>query len=243
VIPIARACVCDDYFTVDSATGELCLKAGTMGLRDILYFGTPGTYQFRKGDYPWLARVRVIVQGAGGGSAGADADAGECIARPGGSGGGWSSSLIEVSALGTSETIVVGAGGAGGVGNNSGNSGGASSFGGFAIAPGGAGGTATMVSGTTPDAASGVVGPAGGTGDDVSGGGFSHGAIRLSGNRGLSGAGGDSRLGHGGGGRASEGGGTVTRGRGGGGGGALSYGGAVNGAEGGDGIVIVELYG
>lgn len=110
---MASACVCGEYFNV-SDTGELCLNPGTMGLRQIVRFTQPGTYQFRKSDYPWLARVRVLVQGAGGGSAGADSDTGQLIARPGAASGGYSEALVEVADLGDVETMVVGAPGAGG---------------------------------------------------------------------------------------------------------------------------------
>lgn len=235
-------CVCSDYFTV-TTDGELCLKPGTMGLQKLLVFDVKGTFQFTKADYPWLARIKVQVQGAGGGSAGANAADSEALARPGGAGGGWSMSLIEVASLGAVETIVVGAGGAGGVGNATGSGGGNSSFGGSVIAPGGDGGSASMTTGSTPDAVSGVVGPTAGTGDQVSGGGNSGGAIRLSGVKALSGAGGDSQLGQGGGARASEGGGTASRGRGAGAGGSVSFGASVDGVAGGDGLVVIELYG
>lgn len=240
---MARACACDTYFTVDTSTGELCLKPGTQGLRRVLTYGTPGTHTFRKGAYPWLARVRVIVQGAGGGSAGANAATDQCIVRPGGAGGGYAESLIEAADLGATETIVVGAGGAAGTGNAAGGAGGSSSFGGFAIAAGGDGGTAFEDSGTIPDAVSGVSGPTAGTGQIASGGGPGGGAIRLSGTEGLGGAGGDSRLGFGGLARSTEGPGTTSRGWGGGAGGAVSLGAAETGAQGGGGLVIVELYG
>ncbi|MGP3957006.1 hypothetical protein ACTWPT_13475 [Nonomuraea sp. 3N208] len=116
-------------------------------------------------------------------------------------------------------------------------------FGGFVVAPGGDGGTANETSDTGLDAVSGVPGPLAGTGQHISGGGAGHGAIRLSATQGLSGAGGESRLGHGGFARSTEGSGTAPRGRGGDAGGALSYGDSVNGEPGGNGIVIVELFG
>ncbi|WP_243740736.1 glycine-rich domain-containing protein [Streptomyces sp. 8K308] len=133
---MAQVCVCPEYFTITD-TGELCLRAGQQGLRERRIYLDVGVHQFRRSDYPWLARVRVQVQGAGGGSAGADASAGQCTARPGGAGGGYSESLIEASALGAVETVVVGEGGAAGIRNNPGGAGGSSSFGGFCTAPGG----------------------------------------------------------------------------------------------------------
>ncbi|MFI9026292.1 hypothetical protein [Streptomyces sp. NPDC053560] len=239
---MASVCVCSDYFQVND-DGELCLKPGTMGLRQVLFYKDPGTFQFEKADYPWLARVQVQVQGGGGGSAGADAASNECIVRPGAAGGGWSQALIEVAALGTVETIVVGAGGTGGSGNGGGGTGGMSSFGGFATASGGEGSTAAQSSGTLPDAVQGTTGPLAGTGAYASGGGAGGGGIRLSGTNGLSGAGGESRLGHGGVPRSTEGVGTTPRGYGGGAAGALSYGGGFDGQTGGSGIVVIELYG
>lgn len=66
VSPTSQVCACGEYFNVDE-TGELCLNPGTMGLRKTIVHKTPGTYQFRKADYPWLARIRVRVQGAAAG--------------------------------------------------------------------------------------------------------------------------------------------------------------------------------
>ncbi|WP_329368684.1 hypothetical protein OG896_24435 [Streptomyces sp. NBC_00669] len=239
---MASACVCGDYFTVGD-DGELCLIPGTMGLRQIVVFDEPGASQFVTADYPWLARIRVHAQGGGGGSGGADATPDQCVARPGGAGGGQVTSLIEASALGAVETVVVGAGGTAGSGNQAGGAGDTSSFGGFVVAPGGTGGTITIASGAIVTVATGPSGPAGGTGQIITSGGNGEGAFRLSGTAGMSGQGGDSRFGYGGTGRAVEGAGTHPRGHGAGAGGALSYGAAFDGAAGGDGIVVVELYG
>lgn len=238
---MANACVCGERLEVNDA-GELCIVPGSNGFRQQVIYASPGVHQFRKDDYPWLARVRVQVQAAGGGSAGANAAPNELIARPGGAGGGWSESVIEAAALGAVETVVVGAGGAAGVGNNPGSAGGPSSFGGFCSAVGGDGGTANMTSGTTLGTAQGIAGPLAGTGDHISGGGAGGSAIRLTATQGASGSGGESRLGHGGLSRTTEGPGTAPRGRGGGAGGAFSLGESVPGADGGDGIVIIELY-
>ncbi|WP_381793021.1 hypothetical protein [Streptomyces niveus] len=238
---MASVCACGDYFNV-STDGELCLNPGTMGLRDIVYF-TVGAHQFRKADYPWLARVRVRVQAAGGGSGGADADTGELISRPGAAGGGYSESLLEVDELGAVESVVVGAGGIGGVGNDPGTAGGDSSFGGVVMANGGGPGTANMTSGTTMAVTNGISGPVAGTGQFVQGGGAGEGSIRLNGTSGLSGAGGDSMLGFGGWGRSTTGVGGTSRGYGGGASGAFSLGDANVGTVGGNGMVIVELFG
>lgn len=242
---MAGACVCGEYFNVDD-DGQLCLNPGTMGLREVLVFDDPGITQFAKGDYPWLARVRVKVQGGGGGSAGADADTGvgELVARPGGGGGGYSESLIDVALLGTSETIVVGAGGTAGIVNGPGGAGGASSFGGVVVANGGPGAPAAMGSGTAPETTDGIAGAAVGTGDITMGGGPGAGSLRLAAFQGLAGSGGESYLGHGGVARHTNGPGTAPNGYGGGAGGSFSVNNSDQvGAAGGKGVVIVELYG
>ncbi|MEU7162225.1 hypothetical protein AB0A98_38290 [Streptomyces chrestomyceticus] len=240
---MASVCACGEYFNVNKE-GELCLNRSTMGLRDVVRFTSAGTYQFERGDYPWLARVRVMVQAAGGGSGGADSDPNQAIFRPGGAGGGHSESLLDVKALGAVETVVVGRGGPGGRGNNPGVAGGNSSFGGLVVATGGDGGSATMESATFLTTTSGIAGPTGTIGQIAAGGGAGEGAIRLSGTSGRAGAGGDSRLGNGGYGRATHGPGTTTRGFGGGAGGAVSINGdAMPGEDGGVGCVIIELYG
>jgi len=239
---VASVCACGEYFNVDPETGELCLNPGMMGLRQILYFEV-GTHQFRKDEYPWLSRVRARVQAGGGGSAGANAADGECIVRPGAAGGGYSESLLEASALGDVESVVVGEGGTPGSGNADGGPGGSSSFGGLVTATGGAGGASSQTSGTNPTCTSGTVGPLAGTGDFRIGGGAGGSAIRLTGAQGVAGQGGESHLGHGGWARSSEGQGGATRGFGAGAGGALSHGESVSGGSGGNGRVIVELYG
>jgi hypothetical protein len=239
---MARACACETYFTVNPASGELCLKPGTQGLRQTLSYAA-GTYTFNKANYPWLARVEVEVQGAGGGSAGANADAGEAVARPGGAGGGYSKSLIDAADLPASVPIKVGAGGIAGSSTTDGGDGEPSSFGSLVIASGGGGGTNNMPSGTTPSTAQGIAGPFAGTGDFAIGGGASGSAIRLSGGAAMAGFGGDSQLGTGGLGRTTQGNGLGPRGFGAGAGGAVSFGGAVDGGGGTDGRVIVHLYG
>lgn len=239
------AVVCIDSDVLDiNGDGELTLVPGRQGLRQRVLYTDVGADTFEKADFPGLQRVFVQVQGAGGGSAGADANPGELIARPGGSGGAYSESLINASNLAAVVNVTVGAGGAAGTTIADGGVGGQSSFGGTVVANGGNGGTVVMTSGTFADTTSGVSGASttGGAGSLQSGGGASGGAIRVSGGAGLSGRGGDSRLGFGGFPRASEGDGGVPRGRGSGGGGSLSAGGLVNGQAGADGIVIVWLY-
>ncbi|MER7841661.1 hypothetical protein ABTY98_38700 [Streptomyces sp. NPDC096040] len=240
---MAAVCVDDSYFEVGD-DGRLTLIPGQEGLRDVLYFKTPDTYTFKKADYPWLARVFVMVQAGGGGAAGARANAGQLVAQPGASGGGYAERLIEASALGATESIVVGAGGDAGTATIDGGAGGNSSFGGLCTALGGNGGQVVMASGSTPVCHTGTSGPLAGVGDLAQGGGPGGGSFRINGNEGHSGEGGESRLGHGGWQRATSGGGGAGRGYGGGAAGALARDGdSVNGTAGGQGIVIVYLYG
>ncbi|MFD3848201.1 hypothetical protein ACFWVB_20210 [Streptomyces microflavus] len=242
---MAEVCVCADYFTV-SDSGELCLLPGTMGIRERLVFATPGNFTFTAADYPWLSRIDVQVQGGGGGSAGANSDAGESIFRPGAPGGAYARRLIEVGLLGASESIVVGAGGLGGFGvsNSGGTAGGTSLFGGLVTAASGLGGPPNMASGNSPATARGGPGATGGAGDYVIGGGGAGASIRLNAADGFSGFGGDSHLGHGGEALNVTGVGNGPTGYGGGGGGSVAIGDTtVDGAPGGGGIVIIDLYG
>jgi hypothetical protein len=237
--------LCDEYFQTDGA-GDICLIPGSMGPRQVLVYSTPGTATFTKATYPWLARVKVRVQAGGGGSAGAAAAASESIWRAGGAGGSYGERLIDVAALGASETITVGAGGtAGTAANGAAGNGGNSSFGALVTTLGGPAGATSMSTGATVTSTSGTAGPAAGSGGYINmGGGSSGGAIRLSGGAGIGGAGGDSHMGHGGACRATAGVGIVPRGYGGGGGGSASANGASQvGRAGGDGVVVVELYG
>lgn len=239
---MASVCACGDYFTL-SPEGELCLIPGSTGLRGLRLYNEPGVYQFTASDFPWLARVRVTVQAGGGGSAGATAAENQLVARPGGAGGGWSQSFLEVDVLGGVESVVVGAGGGGGAGNSEGSRGGNSSFGGFVLAEGGAGGGLGMGSGTSAETVSGTPGAMPGTGQITVGGGPGGGAIRINGVTGLSGAGGDSHMGGGGQPRSNPVSGNPPRGYGAGAGGALAVNTSVDGGPGGPGIVIVELFG
>lgn len=238
---MASVCVDDQYFNVGD-DGRLTMIPGALGLRDILYFKTPGTHEFSKAAYPWLARVFVQVQAAGGGAAGSRANAGQLACQPGGAGGGYSERLVEASALGATETIVVGAGGAAGTSTTDGGNGGNSSFGGLCTANGGAGGQLVMNSGASPVCFSGTPGPLAGVGDFVQGGGSGGGPLRINGEQGQSGTGGEARLGHGGWQRASTNAGGAGRGSGGGAAGAFARDGdSTPGTAGQDGIVIVWL--
>jgi hypothetical protein len=237
---MAKICV-SSQFSV-SGTGELTINPGVLGIQQMLSYTAPGSFSFTKASYPGLARVLVRVQAAGGGSAGSTSALSQTIAREGGSGGGYSESIIQASSLGATETITVGAGGvAGAAANGNGGDGGGSSFGGFVIAAGGLGGQALMTSGTTLAGVPGRPGALAGTGQIAIGGGASGVATRFDAFNSFSGFGGQSHLGNGGFGRTNQGPGTVPNGYGGGAGGSNSAGGAAVGGAGGDGAVFVTL--
>lgn len=238
---IARVCVDSDFFEVNPA-GELTRVPCAIGFGTRLVFETPGSFAFTKATYPHLCAVFVRAVGGGGGSVGATGAAGAQI-RIGGSGGGYGEAWVPVGSLGVSETVIVGAGGAAAA-SGTGGTGGTSSFGAFAIGTGGNGGTSFMTAGTTVLTEDSVDGPtnASQTGSIVRGGGASGVALRLSGTVGVSGAGGDSAMGSGGGSRTSEGPGLTPKGRGGGAGGGVSYGASISGTAGGVGTVVLDLY-
>lgn len=98
-----------------------------------------------------LSAVRVRLVGGGGGGSGSPATgAGQGHCGASGSGAAYAESfLTDMSALGNSETVTVGAGGPGGASGGNGTNGGTSSFGSFVSANGGQGGFAQGVSGTT----------------------------------------------------------------------------------------------
>lgn len=106
---------------------------------------------FTKANFPWAKTVKVTVVGSGGGGGGCAATAaGETSAGGGGGGGGTAiNGTLSMSALGTTETVTVGAAGAAGGSNAAGGAGGTSSFGAHASATGGAGGAAGAVSVST----------------------------------------------------------------------------------------------
>jgi hypothetical protein len=136
VNPLARVCLDGTFFNID-AGGNLTFIRSSVGLQQTLTFTTPGTTSFTKASFPGLTRLRVRVIGGGGGAAGATSTATTASTAAGAGGGGYSESVLNASALGASETIVVGAGGLGGIGAGAGTPGGTSSFGGFVIAFGG----------------------------------------------------------------------------------------------------------
>lgn len=118
-------------------------------------FTASGT--FTKATLPaYVTHVTVEVWGAGGGG-GAGNTSTPSRGYPG-AGGGYSTERLAVSALGTTETVTIGAGGAGGASSGlAGATGGTSSFGAHLSATGGAGGIAGQAAaGSSAGAAPGV---------------------------------------------------------------------------------------
>jgi hypothetical protein len=193
---------------------------------------------------PALCRwARVRVQAGGGGGPGATAAATQVVAGSGGWSGGYSESIIDVSAMTTQAITVGAAGAAGAAANGSGAAGGASSFGAVVTANGGSGGI-TMATAATALTVMQATGVAAGTGDIAMGGVPPGPGIRLSGTIGISGNGGSSPLGAGGpgtiAGTAAPG---AATGFGSGGGGACANSATgIAGAAGRAGIVIVEEF-
>lgn len=250
---MAAVCADGDAFSVDEK-GLLTLKKGVTGLRQMKVFrADESPAQFRKADYPWLSKVFVRVQAAGGGSAGADtgSDKDHRIYRSGAGAGAYGEALIDVAQLGDTETVVIGAGGKGGSGNQDGGAGGGSSFGGIVTVEGGPGSPASMDSHTATRFHSGTPGARAGSSPGWStGGGAGEGCVRIDitegdGNQkatGQSGAGGDSMMGFGGAARSVNGS-SIGEGFGWGAGGAANgVEGASKGANGGNGIVVCYLY-
>jgi len=245
---MARVCVDPTFFEVDG-TGQLTMKRGVTGLRQILAYRNPGIYTFTKASYPGLTRLRVRVVGGGGGGAGAQASTAGASAGNGGGGGAYSESLLDASVLGTTETISVGAGGAGSIGNTPSDAGGASSFGGHVVAPGGLSVGVAFLPGTTPGVSSSSSLSSLGTGQITVAGSRGTSAIRLGAGMVQSGGGGNAGGGMGAGGRSFTG---TVFGQpgsqyGGGGGGASANGADSNytaqtGGSGASGVVILDLY-
>lgn len=240
---MARVCVDSRYFSVDGS-GLLTFNPASVGIQQTVVYTTSGT--FTKASFPGLRKVRVRVVAGGGGGGGADNSTSASIAQPSASGGGYSESLLNASALGASETVVVGLGGLGGTGGNiNGGSGGNSSFGSFVTALGGFGASAGMPVGTFEWTAPGT--PQNGVGVGqiaVTGapGGHSHRAAVDQTCQVYPGGSSGGGYGAGGVGRVSNGQGPDATGYGGGGGGAISFTGPLRGGNGSPGIVILELF-
>ncbi|MDU6301442.1 MAG: phage tail protein [Serratia marcescens] len=115
-------------------------KVGGGRLLNIKTFTSSGTYT----PTPGTKYVIIEAVGGGGGGGGCSSTSSDNAAV---SGGGASGSYIrgkfDISNIGNSVAINIGAGGAGGIGGNSGSAGGNTTFGLLATAPGGLGGTSS----------------------------------------------------------------------------------------------------
>jgi hypothetical protein len=244
------------------ATGPTGPQGGG-SLKQVLVYTSNAT--FTKASYPWLAAVRVKIQGGGGGGGGVTNSSSAASAGGGGGAGGYVEYFLsDVSALPSSISIVVGAGGSGGSGGGAGIDGQQSSAGGFhpsttLYADGGSGGG---TGDTSPSSTLVISGGAGGGTSangilNIAGQGGFRGLVEIRADSGfvfsrlaIGGAGANSLLGFGGpdspSTNASSRLGTNAVGYGAGGSGSSqlvnsSFGG-VNGGNGSAGIVIVELY-
>ena len=209
----------------------------TVAAPAIQSFTSSGTYTKTSGAR--VARIRGVAGGASGG--GVSGLASNAAGASGGSAGGEFDFWLDVTAV-TTETVTIGAGGAAPVaGANGGNAGGATSFGAWATANGGIGGSASVASTGLA-----VLAPtAGGTTTGLGGrvGSYGFGGVRVSGTAATSGSGGSSRFGTGGIGIAAAGSGIAGTGNGSGGSGGMSSA-AVDraGGAGAPGIVTIEEY-
>lgn len=236
--------------TANPVVGTSAITFASLGGRAPQMLVFTASSSFVKANYPGLVGVKVtIVAGGGGGGGAAATGATSASAGTGGSGGGFAQITLRAAALNTSETVTVGAAGTANSGAAGGN-GGNSSFGSWATANGGTGGT----TGGATSANSSASGPSGGTvtgGADLSitggtgGGRFTAGSLG-----GASGAGGSNPLGNPGTGHSVWNGsgnlaGIAATGYGAGGGGANNSSGtqpAVAGGAGAPGVVLVELF-
>jgi hypothetical protein len=126
-----------------------------------------GSGTFSKGSYPGLRAIRVKCIGGGGGSGGAGATAAAQGATSGGAAGGtYAEKWLLAAALGTNETVTVGAAGTAGAATpTTGGDGGNSSLGTLCIATGGKGSGAATASGTVTGSSGGLADSTGSVGD------------------------------------------------------------------------------
>jgi len=213
--------------------------AASLPLLDVVVLTANGS--FTKATYPTMTAIRVRLVGGGGGGGGASATTG--TGGSGGGGGAYCEKDYIVSALSTSEPVVIGGGGVGAGGANAGTAGAASTFKGMS-AGGGSGGNII----TALDTAN--VGGIGGaaTGGDVNAGGGGGVSVWNADAITTSGSGGNSVFGGGGRGVSSHAAtssiGEAGRAYGAGGAGARNGGGGNStGGDGADGVCIIEVYG
>lgn len=225
---------------------------GTMGPTQVLVYESSGT--FVKSNYPWLKTVVIRMVGGGGAGGGAAVNAsGQSSAGAGGGSGGYIYHVVtDLSTIGASVSVNIGAGGTG-VNSGQGNSGGqtnAHGLGFVTFSCGGGGGGTAGISGTTG-------GSTGGSAGNTSGNGIYNylgqpGSYGLNaGNQAISGAGAGSPFGPGGASFTRAPNTTALNGMpayafGAGGGGSAQAGWTLGGTTGGagkNGVVILELYG
>lgn len=220
------------------------LKAGLLAstpgrlLRPPVIFLSSGTYTPGAG----TKSIVVEVQGPGGGGGGVGATSSSTVAvASGGSGGAYAKSYL--TNLAPSYAITVGAPGAGGV-NGSGGNAGASTFGNLITCGGGFGGGSGTSTPPIIQNSTGIPTASGGNIENISGQGAVIG-IAISLTAIISGGGGGSPLGSGGGSHGTAQAGFAASGYGAGGGGANAYAGnstPYNGAPGAGGVVIIWEY-
>lgn len=233
--PAAGALLRTSVYRIISGTQQVSIDGGA--------FSPTGATTFSS--LPLSAKVRVQVVSGGGGGGGAEANgAGARSTGGGGGGGGHSASILDAPM--SAVPITVGAGGAGGLatGSGQGGTGGASSFGALVTAMGGSGGAKGLTTTSYPIIIFGGTGGFGAMGNLASGRGGNGGdGLTFAAAIGVSGEGGWSLLGQGGGKTGITTGDTATSPGGGGGGAAAAPStGGFNGGAGAAGIVIVEEY-
>jgi hypothetical protein len=159
----------------NGSTWTSAAPTGGSKAADVQTFNSSGTWTKPTG---FGADSRVYIQLWGGGGSGGRGS----NAAGGGGGGGYNERWIDLSSLGATETVTVGAGGTGKTTNLSGTVGGNSSLGSFITAFGGGGGAASSTNNAAGGGGGGGQLSAGGTitagrpGSDGAGGGTSEGA-------------------------------------------------------------------
>lgn len=140
--PVAATLTAGDLISITNNAGQIIVSSFAAPAFTInqsgLQFTTPGTATYT----PTAGTVYAFVQvlgGGGGGGGSTNTGANDVCCGTGGGGGGYTEAFIDISTIGSSQTITVGAGGIG-VSSDDGTSGGDSSFGALLIGNGGSGG-------------------------------------------------------------------------------------------------------
>jgi len=165
--------------TTPAALGTAAVGVGTTAARsdhvhntvvDVQVFSTPGSAAWTRPAYGSLVRV-ICIGGGGGGGSGRRGGTTNTFGGAGGAGGGYTEGFFQRTALGSSESLTVGAGGAGGTAisanttnGNAGTAGGLSSFGSWLKSTGGSAGVGGTNAGQAALAAGGTGTFSGGSG-------------------------------------------------------------------------------